>query len=260
MDNYGEFLSPNFHYGPFVPFKYFLLLMIACFGIFKTRLNIIELALVLLFTNMSLVSARYIPLTAVIVAPILSKQANIMLNKTANKLARLIVNRASVQESIDNSARGYVWPAIAIVVVLISAADNRISFKFDGNIKPVTAVEFLKKEHLPGNMFNNDEFGDYIIYSAYPRYKVFFDSRADVYGNEKLRDYLAVIKMQPGWEAIIDKYDINWIIYNRDSALSQYLNLKKDWKIIYSDNVANIYIRNIRQNKYLIDRYIDIDP
>jgi len=255
MDNYGEFLSPDFHSSPYVPFKYFLLLLIACFGLFKAKLNIIELALVLIFTNMALFSSRYIPLFAVIVAPILSRHGNTTLDQTRNRVTDLIVNRARVQQSIDESARGYVWPVVAIFIVVISAAGDRMKFEFDASVKPVTAVEFLKKEHFPGNMFNNDEFGDYIIYSAYPRYRVFFDSRADIYGNEKLADYLKVAKLSLGFEKIFDKYNINWIIYNTDSPLSQYLSLKKDWKLVYMDNVANIYIKNIRENEYLINKY-----
>jgi hypothetical protein len=54
--------------------------------------------------------------------------------------------------------------------------------------------------------------------------------------------------MRPGWEKVIEKYNIDWIIYNTDSALSQYLNLKKDWKLIYTDNVANIYVKNIKKD------------
>lgn len=257
MDNYGEFLSPNFHYSPFVPFKIFLLLAIACFGLFKTKLTFVEVALVLIFTNMSLFSGRYIPYFAVIVAPVLSKHGSIMLNHAGNKVTDLIINRAKVQESIDDSARGYVWPIAAIVVVILFTASNRIDFEFDEKIKPVAALEFLKKEHLPGNMFNNDEFGDYIIYRSYPQYKVFFDSRADIYGNEKLRDYLDIANMKPGWEAIIDKYDINWVIFNSNSPLCQNLNLKKNWRLVYSDNVADIFMRNTQRNEYLINKYGD---
>ena len=92
-------------------------------------------------------------------------------------------------------------------------------------------------------MFNDDEFGDYIIYSAYPQYKVFIDGRADIYGNEKIQDYLNVVRMKPGGRKLLEKYNINWIIYNTDSPLSQYLNLKEDWKLIYTDNVANIILK-----------------
>jgi hypothetical protein len=255
MDNYGEFLSPNFHSVPFIPFKYFLLLMIAFLGAFKEKLNPLEIFLILVFTNMALFSARYIPLFAVIVAPILSRQGNGTLHNFNNKLSNLIINKAIVQESIDKSARGYIWPIVAIVIVVGLAASNRIKFEFDEKIKPVNAVEFLKKEHIPGNMFNNDEFGDYIIYSAYPQYKVFFDSRADIYGNEKLKDYLDVIKMRRGWEKVLEKYDINWIIFDAYSPLSQYLSITKDWRLIYSDSVADIYIKDIKKNKNIINKY-----
>jgi len=167
-----------------------------------------------------------------------------MLNNINNNFSNFIVNKARVHESIDKYARGYIWPIIAILVVVGLTASTRIKYKFDEKIKPVDAVEFLKKEHISGNMFNDDEFGDYIIYSAYPQYKVFIDGRADIYGNEKIQDYLNVANIRPGWEKVIEKYNIDWIIFNADSPLSQYLNLKKDWKLIYTDNVANIYIKS----------------
>jgi len=248
MDNYGEFLSPNFHSVPFTPFRFFLLLMIAFLGAFKGKLNFIELAFILIFTNMALLSSRFIPLFAIIIAPVLSKHGNIMLNNINNNFSNFIVNKARVHESIDKYARGYIWPIIAILVVVGLTASTRIKYKFDEKIKPVDAVEFLKKEHISGNMFNDDEFGDYIIYSAYPQYKVFIDGRADIYGNEKIQDYLNVANIRPGWEKVIEKYNIDWIIFNADSPLSQYLNLKKDWKLIYTDNVANIYIKSTQKD------------
>ncbi len=202
MDNYNEFLSPNFHSPLVTPFRFFLLLMIAFLGVSKGKLNFIELALILIFTNMALLSARFIPMFAIIIAPILSKHGDIMLNNINNNFSNIIVKRAKFYESIDKSSRGYIWPIIAILVVVGLAASTRIKYKFDEKIKPVYAVEFLKKEHISGNMFNDDEFGDYIIYRAYPQYKVFIDGRADIYGNEKIQDYLNVVNLRPGWEKV----------------------------------------------------------
>ena len=255
MDNYGEFLSPNFHSKMYTPFRFFLLLMIAFFAVFKGKLNFIELALVLIFSNMALFSGRYVPLFAMMVAPILSKNVNIMLNQTSNKVTELLARKANVQESIDESAKGYLWPVVAILVVMGYAAGDRANFKFDATAVPVAAVEFMKKEQIPGNMFNNDEFGDYIIYSAYPQYKVFFDGRADIYGQEKLQDYLNVFNMNPGWEKAFKKYDINWVIWNVSTPLSQYLTINKDWKLIYSDNVATIHVKDNQKNLQLINKY-----
>jgi len=61
-----------------------------------------------------------------------------------------------------------------IVGLCTLALNGGIHFNFDENKKPVAAVEFLKSEPLDGKMFNDDEFGDYIIYAAWPQYKVFF--------------------------------------------------------------------------------------
>src|SRR3989337_184480 len=77
MDNVNDFLSPNFHHP--MPFKYLLLLFVTILAISKRPLEFTEIVLVLLFTNMALFSARYIPLFAIVVAPIISRQADSMI-------------------------------------------------------------------------------------------------------------------------------------------------------------------------------------
>ena len=138
------------------------------------------------------------------------------------------------------------------------AAGNIIGYKFDAKTKPVAAVEFLKKENLKGNMFDNDEFGDYIIYAAWPEYKVFVDGRSDMYGVDIMKEYLKVVSIKPGWEEVLKKYNINWIIYNANSTLSLFLMERDDWKLIYADKVANIFVKDIPENQYLIEKYPDV--
>ncbi len=118
----------------------------------------------------------------------------------------------------------------------------------------------MKEEQLPGNMFDNGEFGDYIIYAAWPQYKVFFDGRSDMYGTDFVKEYRKVRDFKQGWEKIIAKYDINWIIYNADSVFSRFLLQNEDWKLIYADKVANIFLKNIPDNQRLIDKYSDVEP
>jgi hypothetical protein len=156
---------------------------------------------------------------------------------------------------MDASASGYLWLVVGILIVTLAVAANRIEYQFDESRKPVEAVNFLKKVSLRGNMFNDDEFGDYIIYSAYPQYKVFIDSRVDMYGVDHFKDYLTMVYFEPGWEKVIEKYKINWMILSSDSILSRYLNERKDWKTIYSDKVANILVRNTSENQDMLKDY-----
>jgi nitrate reductase NapE component len=260
MDHVSEFLSPNFHASYAKSFEFLLLFTITLLGRSKLRLNIIETVLLLLFTHMSLYSARYIPLFAIIAAPILARQLQTIEEQSSGKFAGFMRKRASNIAAIDASATGYFWPLASVILVISLASIGTVEFKFDEKIKPVAAVEFLKKEKISGHMFNNDEFGDYIIYSAYPHYKVYIDGRLDMYGAKNVKEYRKITNFEQGWEIILDKYNISWIIYDADSALSRFLFIHKDWKLIYADKVANIFVKNIAANQYLIDKYRTVKP
>jgi hypothetical protein len=75
--------------------------------------------------------------------------------------------------------------------------------------KPVAAVEFLKKEPVPGNMYNEYEFGDYVIYSAYPQYRVFV-AGINMYGVERMKDYYRVHRLGTNGQ-LLEHYNINFI-------------------------------------------------
>ncbi|HWR58369.1 MAG TPA: hypothetical protein VN328_05725 [Thermodesulfovibrionales bacterium] len=254
MDNVSEFVSPNFHEP--MAFTYLLFIMIAILALSGKRLNIIELALTMIFTYMALYSARYIPLFGIILAPILIRQADHLLDGFHGRLGDFFRRRAERTISIDTMSKGYLWPLVAMAAVFFCAATGRVEYSFDAEIKPVAAVEFLKKEHIEGNVFNNDEFGDYIIYASWPEYRVFFDGRSDMYGVERMKEYFAVSRMEPGWEDILKKYEIKWIIYNADSIFSRFLFATDSWKLIYSDKVANIFMRDIPEDRELIEKSI----
>ena len=260
MDHVLEFMSPNFHEPSIIFFEFFMLLTLGLFALSRMRLNIIELTMVILFTHMSLFSARYIPLFAIIVAPVLVRQAEPMLKQSGGKFISFFKKRASNISSIDASARGYLWPILAVVLVAALVAKGKIEHSFDEKTKPVAAVEFLKKETLHGNMFDNDEFGDYIIYAAWPQYKVFFDGRSDMYGTDFVKEYFKVRNFEQEWEKIIEKYDITWIIYNANSVFSRFLLQNDDWKLIYADKVANIFLKDIPENQRLIEKYSNVEP
>jgi hypothetical protein len=104
-------------------------------------------------------------------------------------------------------------------------------------------------------MFNNDEIGDLIIYAAHSRYKVFIDGRLDMYGSNHIREYYKVTRFSPGWEDILRSYGITWVIYDTDSEFVRFLATLKDWRLIYSDRVASIFVCNTSLYAELIARY-----
>lgn len=253
MNFVNEFMSPNFH-DP-TPFKYLLFLFIVVISLSKERMRPTDLLLILAFLNMSLYSARYIPLFSLVSAPILAYHIDLLLKNSQGKVMERYIKKSENIAAIDSSSGGILWPIIPVVGVTCLIVSGNLHYEFDPKIKPVAAVRFIEKAELTGNMFNNDEFGDYVIYATWPRYKVFFDGRSDMYGTKILKEYLKVIGFEKGWENILKKHHINWIFIGSDSHFSRVLATRTDWSLIYSDKVAAIFIRNTPQNMAIINQY-----
>lgn len=120
---------------------------------------------------------------------------------------------------------------------------------------PAEAAQFLSQTEIKGKMFNLYSWGGFLIWQA-PKYKVFVDGRMATWKKEDVYpfyDHEMVIRLNPGWEEILEKYDISWAIipanpyliggtwYDLSSALWQ-----KGWQEIYRDNIASVLKKELR--------------
>ncbi len=253
MNNVREFLSPNFHEP--LTFKYLLLASIAVFAFSRVAVSWIDLGLVLLTTYMALYSARYIPLFAIITAPILLRLVDRLKGELPLNAMTWLARRSAGFSLLDRRSMGYFWLTGTIVLVLSLAHMSRLHVQFDDKLFPAKAVDFILSESISGNIFNNEEFGDYIIYRAWPKYRVFFDGRSDMYGAILGGDYLKVARTLPGWEDVLQKRQVDWVLFNTDSTLSSLLNTNPGWHLIYSDPIASIFVRSKPVYQHLITKY-----
>jgi len=258
VDTIMEYRSPDFHES--LPFKYLLLLTIAILALSRGKIRLVELFLLLIFTYMALYSVRHIPLFAIIIAPILVRRIDRMIEQSDGKFVVALGKRSRNLASIDGRLLGHFWPLTALLLVCILAGTGIIRFGFDSARMPIAAVEFLQRQKINGNMYNPEQFGDYVIYTAWPQYKVFLDGRIDMYGAERMKEYMKVAMVQPGWKDVLAKYDINFVFYNANSPISVLLAQREDWRLVYTDSVANIFVRDSVENKGLIRKYHDVRP
>lgn len=242
MDNVKEFLSPDFHRP--MPFKYLLFLSILLLAVSRPPAGATHLLLILAFLNMSLFSVRYILLYGIVAAPVLSRCAARVLSDRSFPGRETFLRVSERVARQDGTSRGDLWVGIALVFVGVLVGTRSVEFRFDPQTKPVEAVNFLNLRHVDGNMYNDDEFGDYLIYASFPRYRVFFDGRSDMYGAERIREYQKIANFMPGWEDLIATYRIEWFFIPSDSTLSRHLkSLPDSWTPLYADNVAAIYVK-----------------
>ena len=254
-----EWLSPNFH--GFSIYEYMLLVTILVLGSSIKRLNVIELMLVLIFTHLSLFAARYIPLYAVIISPIIGKQVDRIIEEVKGKgHLKEFTSTSDNMAAVDSNTKWYLWSVLAMVVVIFMGFTGKINYDFDKKIMPVDAVQFLKNEKIEARVFDSYVFGSYIIYAAWPQIEAFIDGRADMYSKQQTEEYLKVVGGQRGWQDVLKKYDITWIIYNNESVFSNVLLERDDWQLIYSDKVANIFVKRTPENQPLINKYPNVKP
>jgi hypothetical protein len=134
--------------------------------------------------------------------------------------------------------------ALATVIFTFPSRQDLAEQVADGN--PVKAVEFIKNRHLSGHMLNAFDYGGYLIW-ALPNQPVFVDGRADVYEwSGVLDEFARWATLQRDPNALLDKYDVDFCILERGSLMANVMPLLPTWKVIYSDDVAVIFVRSAK--------------
>lgn len=245
----AEYLPPDFQNPAFWPFLIVIGLSVLILGLSQRRMKYAHLFLVGSWTAMALYSARNIPLYVVVVIPILCELGAKLIKEGRGSMG--VDWFLSLQERItvtEKSIRGGFVAALSIVLSLyLLVTGVRLDFQGRGNafsedIFPVQAVDWIEDTQLEGYGFNYFPWGGYLLYRLWPDYLVFIDGQTDFYGEELTREYEQVITLQPGWQEIINKFNIRWVIMPVNSPLAGYLSESGDWTTIYQDRTAKIFI------------------
>jgi hypothetical protein len=153
-------------------------------------------------------------------------------------------------KAIELSLRGHLWPIAAIVLTCgIAAHGGKLGAKpvmnahFDGKRFPVAAVNYLDTHDVEGPLVSPDDWGGYLIYRLYPRVRMVVDDRHDFYGEEFLKSYLKMVRVEPGWQDFLQQHAAHSVLVPKDSALANILLETGGWRMIYADDVAMVFVR-----------------
>lgn len=237
-----EWQSPDFHHLEVHPFIWMLILSTLALAMSQEKKTAYELILLLGFVYMSLTAARNIALFALVAAPILTRHGY-----------------KSIQPLLEQIGVGGQFPNrtvrilnFIIIVILAIASLAKISIPLDNETNreaidaqvPVNAVEFLNQYTSPGPLFNSYNWGGYILWALYPKYLSFVDGRTDLFSDEILEHYLFAWLAEPGWEEVLDRWDIELALLEPSAPLSMSLQ-RTGWKVLYKDESAIVMARDL---------------
>jgi hypothetical protein len=240
MDHIEEFQSPNFHGVAQKCFLLLLLISTTAIAAGGRKLRVSELLLILLATYAGLIASRNIPVSSILLVLLVGR-----LLPSVDFFG--FVQRTS---TVDVRLRGHLWPVVAAVVLLLIAANGGhvgstqvMDAHFDPKRMPVEAVNDLVAEDLKGPVLAPDSWGGYLIYRLYPKQLIVIDDRHDFYGEQALKSYLKMMRVEPGWEEFLNQHDVSTAVLPANSALSVVLGHTAGWKGVHSDDVATTFIR-----------------
>jgi len=265
MDRIDEFRSPDFHGWAERCFAIILMLVLIAFVGHRKKLRLSHLLVVLLAVYAGFYSSRNLPVSSMlivlIVGPMLWENFASLADKPdAWHWVRGCTTRISSfsdrMGAQEIELRGHLWPVVSVAFAFVICLQGGwlgsrqlIHAQFDPKRMPVAAVTFLQKEFeekQPSTepVFSTDAWGGYLIYRMYPERKVVVDDRHDLYGSGRIRRYLILTQAEPGWQSVLEEWQIRTALLPADSTLANLLReLPRDWRVAYEDKVAVVFER-----------------
>ncbi len=128
--------------------------------------------------------------------------------------------------------------SLIILVSIVYLAKNDGEIKISKYKYPIFAVEFVRLNHLKGNLFVDFSYGSYAAYKLYPNNLIVMDGRyEEVYYPElleELRDFHQAKKSN--WQKIITDYKTDVIIIEKKYPAYKKLISDKKWSKVFEDS------------------------
>ncbi len=222
-----EWVSVDFH-GPQGKVALVLLAVLFCSALAsRYQWKLSDLLLTLFGFYCGLTYERFLFLAGIIVAPTL-----------AEMLHFVPPYRPEIDKPWLNAA---IIAGVSALVVYRFPAPPRLKREIARQY-PAGAVRYLKRHDLPGRALNFYNWGGYLGWKD-PKFKVFVDSRVDVFERAGVfSDYLKVQTMQDP-ERILDKYRIRYVLFPSSQPLIYLLKISRGWKVLYSGKISTLLER-----------------
>ena len=245
-----EWSSPDFHELFQQPYLWMLLAILVSFGLSGRRVDASELIIVIWFGALGLIARRNFGPFALAAAPILSRYlwAGYRSWKDptctepggwgAGPEERIVHRyRPRWQKVINLILVGFFGMAAMLKLWIVSYPDLLNANSALSN--PVGAVDYLVHQNAQGRIFNEYNWGGYILWTD-SRLKVFVDGRTDLYGDTIISEWIQIIQASDDWEARLDSWQVDWILLDVNRPLASALSTLQ-WEKVYSDDHSVLF-------------------
>jgi len=240
MQYIQEWRPPDFQDPMFFGLIIFIVAIFCTLAISSKRALPSELVILGATAAATLRSARNVPFFALVATPIL-----------AGHLWTRLAPHITPPSLLRNAPQRTVVISVLLLIVLPTVAggvrvrkSSRMQSLVEARDFPKRAVQFLNERNVPQPIYNEYHWGGYLIWSLYPRYRVFIDGRADVYGDQLIDDFFRMHDGTKDWRRLLDHFGIQSVILSPDAALASLLRESTDWQKVFEDPETVVFVRS----------------
>lgn len=180
---------------------------------------------------MAFAAQRNIAIAAIALAPVL-----------ANHLALLLPSHEVAGAAMPRAGRWVAEVLIAVAAIGFARYSGILKPGIDASGFPADAVDYMNSHGLRGDVLADYGWGQFVIWHGAPVTKVFIDSRFDLaYPPSVVRDFMNFDKGSPEGSHALAAYPNDFVLVKRDWPAARLMDSRRDWRLIYSDDVARLY-------------------
>jgi len=126
---------------------------------------------------------------------------------------------------------------------------------------PVAAAEFIEKNKIEGRCFSDYLTSSYLMWKLGSNFKTYIDLRdLDIFPNQFFERYNRVLQDPKSFEEEDKKYAFNSVVLLRRNiemipVLYKYLHESPNYKLVFADPVAMVYLKNSKDNASVINQF-----
>jgi hypothetical protein len=155
--------------------------------------------------------------------------------------------KMSRQRESEVRTRSAVNPWIAGLIAIMAVWRlGLVSGRLKAAItNPAGAVRFMRQNSLHGNILNDFNWGDYLIWRLEPQSKVFIDGRYDtLYPYSVIRQYIDFRFDLPGAQKTLDGWPHDFVLVAPGTPAYKMMVKQSVWKLVYLDSVSALFARD----------------
>jgi len=261
VENQSIFYLRSMIFNPLLNYFFFILPLLVIVVIVLASINrTIEAFLLVIFSIAVVFQWRHLPFFVLVAIPF-----------TSLALSKLIIKKIKTREIffLTSLILGLIILGSSIFFIsnkyyLIFGNDKKFGLGFSD--PGSQGIDFIEKNKLKGNIFNNFDIGGFLIYKLYPQYQFFIDNRPEAYPADFVENVYKKLQVDVDFrKKIFEKYKIKTVIFSFTDqtqwgeAFLRGIFQDPEWRLVSLNKTIVVLTKNdrfkdLRENKsYLVN-------